>query len=317
MKLELDAGLSLPGEGALRIAADVQAPAASKLGDAPVLLFCLAGGAMNRRYFDLQADGDTSFSFARQMAARGYVVVSVDHIGVGESSRPADGYALTPDLVAQANANAYRQIVDGLRGGSLLPGLPALTLRSVGVGHSMGAMMTVLQQAAFEQHAAVALLGFSTRGMPDFVPPEVKALAQDTAAIRARLVEFARKTFVVPYPEIKPSPQSNAMFEGNTADPKGVQAIKAARDVMLPIPAFMSMLPGNVAPEAAQIETPVFLGLGEKDIAGRPHQVPAAFSRSQDVTLYIQPGAGHSHFLFSSRTALYDRLATWLETVVR
>ncbi len=316
-RLELDAGVSMPGEGALRLVADVHVPAADKLGAAPLALFCLPGGGMNRRFFDLDAGDDDSFSFARQMAQRGYIVITVDHLGIGDSSRPADGFALLPDLLAQANAKVCDDIVSGLRAGTLIAGLKALPgLRTIGLGHSMGALLLILQQAQYRQHAAVAVLGFSTRGMPDYLPAEVRELSRDTAAVRARLPELAGKFFGVPYPVVKASVQSNGLFEGGAADPRGVQAIKAARDVLLPSPAFMSMLSGNIAPEAAQIETPLFLGIGEKDIAGPPHQIPAAFSRSQDVTLYIQPGAGHSPFLFPSRIALYDRLDVWSRTVI-
>ena len=73
----------------------------------------------------------------------------------------------------------------------------------------------------------------------------------------------------------------------------------------------MSMLPDNVAREAAQIDVPVFLGVGEKDMTGPPEQLPEAYPASPQVALHILPGAGHSHFLFPARTGLCDRLAVW------
>jgi pimeloyl-ACP methyl ester carboxylesterase len=76
------------------------------------------------------------------------------------------------------------------------------------------------------------------------------------------------------------------------------------------------MIPGNVAPEAAQIEVPVLLMLGEHDMAGPPAEAPRAFSASPDVRLEILPGAGHSHFLFPARTQAYARLAAWARRVV-
>ncbi len=318
--LRVDTGLSLPGGTPLHVAVEVRAPRQASLGAAPVVLVCLPGGGMNRRYWDLRPNGDAandlSFSFAQQMAGRGFIVVFLDHLGVGESDRPEDGYALTPDLIVRANQVAVEQVLGKLRAGSLLSLLPPLPdLVSIGVGHSMGAMLTLQQQAMFRTHAGLALLGFSTRGMPDYLIPEAKQLSADTAAVRAELVRLAKATFQVPYPEVKPSPQSNAIFAGNTADPRGVEAIKAARDKMLPVPAFMSMLPGNVAPEAAQIEVPLFLALGERDIAGPPHQVPAAFPKSRDLSLHILPETGHSHFLFPARTGLYNRLGGWARLV--
>jgi hypothetical protein len=179
----------------------------------------------------------------------------------------------------------------------------------------MGAMLTLQQQALYQPHQALALLGFSTRGMPEYLIPEARALAADTAVVRAELVRLAKATFAVPYPEVKPSPQSNSLFAGAAADPRGVEAIKAARDKMLPVTAFMSMLPGNVAPEAAQITVPLFLALGERDIAGPTHQVPAAFTGSRDICLHILPETGHSHFLFPARTGLFNRLGGWARLV--
>ncbi|MDR3419402.1 MAG: alpha/beta fold hydrolase [Nevskia sp.] len=320
IELRVDSGISLPGCGPLQVALDVRAPRQASLGAVPAVLVCLPGGAMNRRFFDLMpngdAAGDISFSFARQMAGRGFIVVSIDHLGVGGSDRPEDGFALTPELVVQANQNALRQVLERLRGGGLLADLPPLPdLVAIGVGHSMGAMLTLLQQFHHRSYAGLALLGFSTRGMPEYLIPEAKALAGDTQAVRAQLARLAKATFGVPYPEVKPSPQSNSLFAGGAADPRGVEAIKAARDHMLALPAFMSMLPGNVAPEAAQIDVPLFLALGERDIAGPPHQIPAVFTASRDVSLHILPETGHSHFLFPARTGLFNRLAGWARLV--
>ena len=77
----------------------------------------------------------------------------------------------------------------------------------------------------------------------------------------------------------------------------------------------MSMLPGNVAPEAAKIDVPVFVGLGERDMAGPPLEAPKAFTSSPAVTFHLLPQAGHSHFLFPARTGLFDRLAEWAAKV--
>ena len=310
----LPVSVQLPDEAALHIAAEIFPPA--QLTSPPVVLVCLPGGGMNRRYYDLQADDD-SFSFARQMTARGFIVVVLEHLGVGDSSRPADSYALTAERITQANTEATDAVLQQLREGSLLPQFgPLPTLRSIGVGHSMGAMFTITQQAAQQQHVAIAVLGFSTRGLPEYVSPKVIELSKEPALIRAQVAARARKMFVADYPEIKPSPAANSIFAGNKADPRGVEAIKAARAPLLPVPAFFSMVPNNVGPETAQVAVPVFIGVGDKDMVGPPHLVPAAFTASHDVTLYVQPGAGHSHFLFASRTQLFQRLADWARTVV-
>lgn len=318
IEIRVDAGVSLPNEAGLQIAASVFIPDAVEFPAPTLVWVCLPGGGMTRRYYDLPIEADSSFSFAQQMAARGFVVVLLDHLGIGESSRPADGYALAAHLVAAANAHATNEIMARLRQGRLSAQLAALPkLRSIGVGHSMGAMMTTVQQAEHKQHIGIALLGFSTRGLPEYLSPKTQALAKDTEAVRAALPGLAREMFQQPYPVIKPNLQAGAIYNGKGADPRGSSAIKQVSDALLPLPAFLSMLPGNVLPEAQQIREPVFLGLGERDMAGPPHEIPASFSGSRDVTLYIIAEAGHSHFLFPTRLELFQRLADWAKSLFK
>lgn len=310
--LSLPIALTLPGEGALHIAASLYAPQSRPGLEAPILLVCLPGGGMNRRYFDLlPEDGDDSFSFARQMSARGFHVLTIDHLGIGDSTRPADGYALDPDVLVQANAEALDQVLAGLRAGTY-GGAPLPNILSVGVGHSMGAMLTLLQQSRFRPHAAIALLGFSTRGLPDYTPPALAELARDPEQLRAQLPALTRRIFREPYPKVQRDPQAKGIFGGGSADPRGVAALKAASDEpLLPLAAYQSMLPGNVAPDAAKIDVPVFLGVGARDMAGPPQQIPAAFTGSSDIELQVLADTGHAHFLFAARRQLFERLAVW------
>jgi len=315
LQRRVDSGLALPGSAALHMGASVWWPLQPQ--SAPAALVCLPGGNMNRRYYDLQpADGDDSFSFARQMVTRGFIVITLDYLALGDSDAPIDGWLLTPDVLTQANVHAARLLLAELREGRLAPGLPPLPeLPSLGVGHSMGGMMTILAQALGHLHAGIAALGFSTRGLPEYVSPEVREASRDPAAARERLEEFARAMFKTPTPLIRQE-RNTGLFGGSKADLKGVAALQPAMDRLLALPAFLSMVPGNVAPEAAAIDVPVFLGLGERDMAGPPHQIPAAFTKSRDVTLYLLPEAGHSHFLFPARVGLFDRLARWGRGVV-
>lgn len=312
-RLDLPTGIRLPNEPELILAADVFLPATPF----DLILVCFPGGAMNRHYWDLRAaGGDLTFSFAEQMAARGFAVAAIDHPGVGDSTRPADSYALSLDLIAQANVAATKALMDGLRAGTLIPGIgPLPDLKSIVVGHSMGGMFAIVQQAIARQHKGVAALGFSTRGLPEFASAEAKELAKDPARVRAEAPRLARKLFVTDYPVIKPNPAANGIYGGSAADPKGVAALKAAHNHLLPVPAFLSMVPGNVAPEAAQIDVPVLLAVGERDMAGPPQDIPKAFTSSPDVTLKILAEAGHSHFLFASRMALYDHVADWASSL--
>lgn len=322
-RFRVDSGVTLPGEGLLQLAVEIIAHETPL----PIALVCLPGGAMTHKYFDLQpprlhgagrppSSGDDSFSFARQMALRGFICVLIDHLGVGGSSRPADGYALTSELLASANARATDHALAKLRTGRAINGLaPIPEVASVGVGHSMGAMLTILQQAEFHQHNAIAVLGFSTRGLPEYLPAEAKEL--DPAAARREAARMARDMFKEPYPSIARSADGSQLYAGLHAEPAGIQAIKLAREKLLPVPAFQSMLPGNVAPEAARIDVPVFVGLGELDMAGPPLEAPKAFTASPAVTFHLMPKTGHSHFLFAARAGLFDALAAWAKSATK
>ena len=309
IKYKVDFGID--GDPACHVAVEIFWPCGSML---PVVLFCLPGGAMNRRFYDL-ADKDARFSFAKQMAARGFVCVIVDLPGVGDSDRPRDGYELTPARVTDILAQTHERVCADISAGKIDDDLPPLPQhQSIGIGHSFGAMFTVLQQRHSRPHTAIALLGFATHGLPEYLSADALALATDTRAVRAQLVPLAKKMFRESYPEMGSSAGSE-LYGGANADRDAVQALKAARDRLLPVPAFMSILPGNVAPEAADIDVPVFVALGEADFVKPPDNANAGFGRSPAVDLLMLPDTGHSFFLFESRAFLFDRLAQWARGV--
>lgn len=304
-------GELLPGEPALAVAADVFLP--PHQSSRPVALFCLPGGALARGYYDLQAEGE--FSFAAAMAARGFIVVTLDPLGVGDSDRARDGFELTPDVVALANARAVAAVCTDLVAGRIT-GTPLPRLRTIGVGHSMGAMLTVMQQAHHGAHAALALFGFTNRGLIAALSPEERAFAGDPAGARANLVRLARLRSSDPYPQVNRTPQGRELFAGQAADRRGIEALNRVRSHLLLTCGLFSMIPGSCAPECARVDVPVFLGLGDRDMAGPPHEIPAEYCVSPDVTLAVLPVTGHAHFLFDSRRHLFERVAGWCQAVL-
>jgi pimeloyl-ACP methyl ester carboxylesterase len=335
----VEVGELLPGEGRLSVAADIYRP--PRLRSPPTALFCLPGGALTRRYFDLRPDHGAQsvhapqpehvvrpdprpdsdhppwdFSFAQFLAARGFIVITLDPLGVGGSSRPRDGFELTPDVLTKANAIALDSIRADLRTGALPAGAqPLEELRTVGVGHSMGAMLTVLQQARDRQHRGLMLFGYGTRGLAPALSPEEATFAADPAGARQNVVRLARARSTEPYPVINSS-EGRGLFAGKGADRRGVEALQSARTELLVTAGLFAMIPGSSAPECARLEIPIFLGLGDRDIAGPPHEIPASFPASPDVTLLVLPSTGHCHFLFASRQHLFARAASWLEAIM-
>jgi pimeloyl-ACP methyl ester carboxylesterase len=315
----------IDGESGLRIAATIFLPERGALGERPLVFFCLPGGGLNSRYFYLDVPGHLdvpgrldvpgaatgAFNFAHQMAARGCITVAIDHLGIGASSVPRDGFALTPDVMVAANGRAVEQMQRALRDGSLIDGLPALPkLRSIGVGHSMGGMLTTMQQAERHTHDAIAVLGFSTRGLPEYLIPEDAEFVDNPAGARANIVRLAQLRSMDPYPDLNTRGQAREIY-GGRADKQALAALRMASDKVLAVMGFFSMLPGSTSDVCAQIDVPVFLAVGDRDMTGPAHALPASFSGSADVTLLVLPETGHTHFIFPSCGRLFQRLADW------
>ena len=316
--LMLPSGLDLPGEGVLDLAVEIFWPDRIDPGKPVVSYFCLPGGSINRHYYNLKAEGDDSFSFAAMMARQGAITVAVDHLGVGESDRPRDGFLLTPDRLAQANANAAATVLAGLRDGSLIEELPPIGgLVSIGVGHSMGGMLTVLQQALRHQHDGLLLMGFANGGLLAHLPEPAHRLSGNPEAVTAEIEAVARSIFPEPYQRIQPSREASEIFQGATAERAGIDAIKPTRDNLLVIGGLQSMIPGSIAPALNMVDVPVFLGLGDRDIAGPPHAIPAIFPNSPDVTLTVLQQTGHCQFIFPSRAELFRRIGEWTSFIIR
>jgi pimeloyl-ACP methyl ester carboxylesterase len=76
------------------------------------------------------------------------------------------------------------------------------------------------------------------------------------------------------------------------------------------------MVPGSIAAELASIAAPVFVAVGDNDIAGPPHLIGGAFERCREFTLYVLPASGHNHNVAPTRALLWDRVADWVDAQV-
>ena len=270
----------------------------------PHLLFvCVPGGGMNSRYFDLATPaGEQEVSFSKAMLTRGHGVMLIDPLGVGNSTLPEDAYLLHPDRMAASHALAVEHVLNSLRNGTLVGGLPpAPDIRSVGVGHSMGALLTVVQQAAQPLHDGLALLGFHTAGLPDQLTQA--DLDLDRTDARARLAELARLRFPVGFLPPNPTPSRRPL------------STNAALDRINLAPSYMTMLPDMIAADAARITVPLLLAVGDNDLHTDPHQMPASYPGSKDISLLVLEDTRHNHFIFPSRSRLFERVALWAEAL--
>jgi len=291
--------------GAAQVVADVFLPDAPL--DPPIVMTCLPGGGMSRRYFDIEVDGDPgTYSMARWLAGLGVAVITIDPPGVGESDVPDDPWTLTPTVVASVCAAASGQLVDTLR-----PDRPGLV--SVGVGHSAGALLTVYVQAAWRSYDALALLGFAGGGLPRVLTDAELELSGDAERARREVVALAKTRFGRPLPRGTTGPSD--MLLGVAVPDAAREGITRTGGALLAVVGLTSMIPGASAPELAAVDVPLFLGVGDRDITGDAHRIPAQFPSARDVTLYVLEESGHNHNVAPSRRRLWDRLGVWARSL--
>ena len=300
----------IPIEGSHHITTWVWAP--DEPADRVPVLFCLPGGTYTKAYWHLEVPGRPGYSFGEHLANLGMLVVAVDHLGVGESSRHPRAIDLTPDVVATANAVAFTEILGRAAAGNLVPGVGPIELGPrVGVGHSMGAMLTMFQQSLHRSFDAIAPLGYGTAGA--FFDPSPELGRGVRAPTYESVIELARSGAL----------DGQVAAERRTPDlrhrfywddvPEDVIAADELTNATLPgVTGPLSIVPFIASDHAGRVECPVFIGLGERD-STRNHDAEAgAYTSSRDITLFILERSAHCHNSAGTRHVLWNRLARWI-----
>jgi len=279
------------------LGARLVAPRDLPQGPIPVLI-CVHGGGYDKRYYDMQIPGRFGYSMAEHFARRGSVVVALDYLGIGGSSRPQNPLLMDRHVFADVQHAAALQIFARARKGELAPQLaPIRDLRRVGVAHSMGVMLTVTQQVEHATYDQLVLLGYSVRGVrltraTPSAPPQVTEPGYESV----RRISLRPEYYLSDVP----------------AD---VIAADEAAGAAAPTIISREATAGVPSPDAARLSTPLFFGLGERDISPDPHDEPGMFALCNDLTFLIVAGAAHSLNLAATRHKLWDRLLAWLPTV--
>ena len=319
----LDVSDAVPLDGRFEIAADLIAPQAEQADSARPVLCCLPGGFLSRRYFDLEVGGDRRYSFAEAMARAGFTTLAFDHLGVGESSRPnrlEDGYALDTEAIARINQTALDRALERLRAGvdEASLHLPARsTVRTIGVGHSMGSMLTVEQQALARPHLALVLFSFSTRGTPAFLDEATAAYANDSERSRKEIGSLAARAMGSPYPDRATDSEAGrrAAFGVGTAPPSAEEALHGAATNLLAVGGLLSMIPGGYAPPAKRIDVPVLMLAGDHDMHDDRH-THDELSRSPRVDTRIIDDCWHCHFVANTRETIWRDVTDWIDEIL-
>lgn len=244
------------------------------------------------------------------------LVVAVDHLGTGDSSRHPRAADLTPEVLAAANAAVLTELLTRARNGSLVAGLAPLSIGpSVGVGHSMGAMLAIYQQSLHRSFDAIAPLGYGTIG----------PIIQFSAEIGADGLSLPTRESIM-------GPAAAGAFDGmprvdRTApdlrhhfywDDVPADVIAADDLTSTDIPGVcgpLSVVPFIASDHAGRVRCPVFIGLGERDSTPDHHGEPRAYYSSSDVTLFLLEKSAHCQKTANTRHRLWDRLARWVQAL--
>lgn len=272
----------------------------ARLGKRPVTMTLLAGGSYDKRYHHAVVPGRSGYSAAEHLAALGNIVLLADHLGVGGSSRAPVQKQATRHVCAQAMHAAVTQFHARLAGGDLHPALPAVADPArIGGGHSMGAMQTVIQQAAHRTYQAIMFMGYTTQGVhfyhgttrvraADYVPGD------DGTDYSTNAREGQRYNFY--WSDV---PQDVIRYDDTTSAETPTRI------------GYDSIRGDIIKPDAALIDVPVFFGNSERDVSPDPHGEARFFPRCDDFTLYLLPKAAHCQTFAGTRQRFWNRMHAW------
>jgi hypothetical protein len=160
------------------IAMTVHLPDVAALASPAVVCFAKPGALFSRGYYTTDLPGPGSGAQADWHAGRGWIFVSVDHLGVGGSS--THDMRLTGYVTVAGAAHAAEQaVLQRLAAGTLAEGFPAVTdPLLLGIGQSLGGCLTVVQQAHHRTYQGIGVLGYGVLHSRVPVPPGAPPITQ-------------------------------------------------------------------------------------------------------------------------------------------
>jgi pimeloyl-ACP methyl ester carboxylesterase len=270
------------------------------LGDRTITMTLLAGGSYDKRYHHVVIPEHPGYSAAEHLTGLGNIVLLTDHLGVSGSSRLPDQKKATRHTVALANHAAVTQFYERLGAGELHPDLPPIAdFVRIGGGHSMGAMQTVIQQAAHRSWQAIMFLGYTAQGVHGTFEGR-----------KFRMADLLPGGEAPDYSESDRADQRATFHFGDV--PEAVMRADDAIAVATPTSiGFDSIRTDIIKPDAAQIDVPVLFANAERDVSPDPHAEAQFFPRCTDFTLFLLPGSAHCQTFANTRHIFWNRMHDW------
>lgn len=296
IKLTWDVSHLTPYSMPVNVSGSLFAPDQPTPSDQPLdLLVCLHGGSCSSEYYHPEHI-DPSYSFARYMTERGYLVLALDTLGMGRSSKPEPESQLTLEMIAAASDFVTRQAASSLQDGEWLQLPPNSTLRASGLGHSMGGMLSVYQQGRFQSFERLIVAGWSN------LPLDLSDA--DIASMRAGLSDGG-------YIPTDRQPLQTLFHLPDV--PAEVIAADNKHAGLTPVTlALAALSPGTVTREAAVIRCPVLLLFGEVDVSADPQREITFYPTASSIDLKHIEQSAHMHNLAQSRQIAWHAIHEWL-----
>jgi pimeloyl-ACP methyl ester carboxylesterase len=278
------------------------------------VIFAFPGGGYNRHYYDLDLPGHRGYSQAAHHAGQGFVVVTIDHIGTGDSSVP--DAALDYSDIARLNAAAVAQVSQLLGSGRLPADVPRVRVGArMGLGQSYGGLLLTVLEGEHPTFDGVAFLGWSaieSRPRTDLGMPPMDALLLPPRSGLAHPLRAAMHFDDEPEDIVEEDMRGWPQRDGVPVPAWATRHMPGGphqRSALSPVD------PGVVSEQAARIACPVFTACGERDVCADLRREPAAYATSPDITLFFLPRSSHMHNFASTRQLLWRRIDSWAQGV--
>lgn len=250
------------------------------------LVVAFHGGGYSRKYWHPEFRDYPGYSYAEHVTGTGKALLTIDVLGMGESSAPDPESKISRATIAAACDAAVQQVARDLGGG----------FTCTGIGHSMGAMVAITIQATHKTFDRLAVLGWANA--PMFLG------GTTIGEMRAALPAYG----------YLPSPREPLRPLCFLADvPIGlIEADEAQRGLSPACLGRDALAPGIVHAAAASIVCPVLILHGVVDTSPDPRAEAGYFTSSAKVDVVVLADSAHCHNFASSRVIGWQAIDRWI-----
>ena len=163
----------------------------------------------------------------------------------------------------------------------------------------MGAMQTVIQQAAHRSYHAIMFMGYTTQGVHFYY-----------GTTRVRAADYLPGDDGIDYSSNAREGQRYNFYWDDV--PEAVIRYDDSTTAETPTCiGYDSIRTDIIKPDAARIDVPVFFGNGERDVSEDPHGEARFFPLCKDFTIFLLPRAAHCQTFAGTRHQFWNRMHAW------